>query len=33
MKASEIIKADAVKRKIDPDKALRTVSAMVKVVS
>lgn len=33
MKASEIIKADAVKRKIDPDKALRTVSAMVKAKS
>jgi hypothetical protein len=33
MKASEIIKADAVKRKIDPDKALRTVSAMVSAKS
>ena len=33
MKASEIIKADAVKRKIDPDKALRTVSALVKAKS
>lgn len=33
MKASDIIKADAVKRKIDPDKALRTVSALVKVKS
>lgn len=33
MKASDIIKADAVKRKIDPDKALRTVSALVKAKS
>jgi hypothetical protein len=33
MKASEIIKADAVKRKIDPDKALRNVSAMVSAKS
>jgi hypothetical protein len=30
MKASEIIKADAVKRKVDPDKALQTISALVK---
>jgi hypothetical protein len=30
MKASEIIKADAFKRKIDPNKALRSVSALVK---
>jgi hypothetical protein len=30
MKASEIIKADAVRRKVDPDKAMQTISALVK---
>jgi len=30
MKASEIIKADAVKRKVDPDKAMQTIGALVK---
>jgi len=30
MKASEIIKADAVKRKVDPNKAMQTISALVK---
>jgi len=30
MKASDIIKADAVRRKVDPDKALQTISALVK---
>ena len=30
MKASEIIKADAFKRKIDPNKTLRSVSELVK---
>ena len=30
MKASEIIKADAVKRKIDPNKALQTIGALIK---
>ena len=30
MKASEIIKADAVKNKIDPDKALQAISQAVK---
>ena len=33
MKASEIIKADAVKRKIDPDKVLRNINALVKAKS
>ena len=33
MKASEIIKADAVKRKIDPNKALRSINALVKAKS
>ena len=33
MKASEIIKADAVKRKIDPNKVLRSISALVKAKS
>ena len=30
MKASEIIKADAVKRKVDPEKAMQTIGALVK---
>jgi hypothetical protein len=30
MKASEIIKADAVKRKVDPEKAIQTIGALVK---
>jgi hypothetical protein len=30
MKASEIIKADAVKNKVDPDKALRAISDLIK---
>lgn len=30
MKASDIIKADAVRRKVDPDKALQTIGALVK---
>jgi hypothetical protein len=30
MKASEIIKADAVRRKVDPDKAMQTIGALIK---
>jgi hypothetical protein len=30
MKASEIIKADAIKRKVDPDKAMQTIGALIK---
>lgn len=30
MKASDIIKADAVKRQVDPDKALKTIGGLVK---
>jgi hypothetical protein len=30
MKASEIIKADAINRKVDPNKALQTIGALVK---
>ncbi len=30
MKASEIIKADAVRRKVDPEKAMQTIGALVK---
>jgi len=30
MKASEIIKADAVNRRVDPNKALQTIGALVK---
>jgi hypothetical protein len=33
MKASEIIKADAVRRKVDPDKAMQTIGALVKTKS